>query len=148
MFGRPHLAFKESNIRSQIVTGVAAALLTACAASHPAGHASPTPVQSSGPLLTLPGPSGPALLAASGRGSRTLPRFQVTKPWSVAWAYDCAGVSREAQFQIFPTDADPNVVLNAVDQITARGQGVAHYTATGSMYLIVNTQCAWTLRAS
>jgi hypothetical protein len=130
---------------------VAAALLTACAASHPLGHASPTPVLSSGPLLTLPSPpgrSGPALLAASGRGARTLPKFQTTKPWILSWAYDCAGVSREAQFQIFPTDADPNVVLNAVDQITARGQGVAHYTATGTMYLIVNTQCAWALRAS
>jgi hypothetical protein len=108
-------------------------------------------VPSRGPLLTLPaasGPAGPALLVASGRGVRTLPKFQTTKPWNLSWAYDCAGVSPEAQFQIFPTDADPNVVLDAVDQITARGQGTGRYTATGNLYLIVNTQCAWTLRVS
>ena len=109
----------------------------------------PTGPPSTSASLALPSTSNSkTLLTLTGKGDRTTQKFTVQGPWSLDYAYDCSNAPNATNFQIFPTNTDPNVLVNAVNEITKTGMGGQSYTTPGSFYLLVNTQCHWSLRVS
>ena len=137
--------------RSLLALTAALATLSACSsgtpkAAPPAVSKSPAAVRST--QLAIPAATGTLLLALSGRGRQTTKAFTVSKPWSVNWNYDCDDSSGLTNFQIYPTSSDPNVIVNTINALSARGHGRTGYAPTGRFYLIVNTSCAWSVRVA
>jgi hypothetical protein len=123
------------------------ALPTACSSST-AAKGSGTP-NAAGPSLAVPAPaSGAALLTVAGKAGETTQKLTLRGPWTLAWAYDCSGTSGETNFQIFPTDTDPNVIVSPVNELTGRGSGAQRYSSSGTFYFIVKTLCYWRFQVS
>jgi hypothetical protein len=136
-----------------VAVTAATAALCACSGGAPKATtraavktAAPAASPSARRTLPIPAGSGTSLLALAGRGSQTTKPFTVSKAWSVSWSYDCTGTSGLTNFQIYPTSSDPNVIVNTINALSAKGRGHTAYAPAGRFYLIVNTTCDWSLR--
>lgn len=91
--------------------------------------------------------AGVVLLRLTGSGTKTTRKFTAAGDWDLAWSYDCSSFGYDGNFQVFPTSSDPLATLNLVNQLGRKDSGVEHYHEGGTIYLEVNSECDWTIRA-
>jgi hypothetical protein len=85
------------------------------------------------------------LYSQTGTGTTTTRRFNAPDNWDLTWAYNCSNFGNSGNFQVYITGADQDTGVN---QLGPGGQGVEHYHQGGSIYLEVNSECAWQIRAT
>ena len=93
-----------------------------------------------------PGGTHDVLRAFVGTGNRTTSQFTVAphSQWELRWSYKCAARSPRGRLVIRAGNAAGSGV--SVDAAGAAGQGSAWtYSGAGSHYLVVLTNCAWTI---
>jgi hypothetical protein len=93
-----------------------------------------------------PGGQRDVLRAFVGTGNRTTSQFTVAphSRWELRWSYKCAARSPRGRLVIREGNAAGSGV--SVDAAGAAGQGSAWtYSDTDTHYLVVLTNCAWTI---
>jgi hypothetical protein len=85
------------------------------------------------------------LLVAKGNGVKDLPRFSTTGDWSLHYAFDCRAFGSKGNFVV--TDSGDNFGIYA-NQLATKGADTSSESSTGSIKLSVNSECAWTIKAT
>lgn len=92
-----------------------------------------------------PAPTPQILLDVEGSGIKTTQRFQAPDEWAIAWSYDCSGsYGGNGNFQIYVKGDAMDVAANALG---VSGHDVSYEHSGGSVYLEMNSECAWHVRA-
>ena len=104
-------------------------------------------------MASCNGPAGSTqphvLLQTSGSGNQTTSPFTASRPWSIAWSFDCGADSGGSFFLDLynATDHTPDFKNRG---IAAEGEQKAadttRFANPGMFYLEVTTTCAWTIR--
>ena len=95
------------------------------------------------------GPHESVLLQTSGGGTQTTATFTASRPWSIAWSFDCgAGTGGSFFVDVYnASDYTPDFKNRG---IAAEGEqtaaDTAHFANPGTFYLGITTTCAWTIR--
>jgi hypothetical protein len=99
----------------------------------------PTPSEAAG--LTL---------SVTGSGINTTQSFAVAGSWDLIWSYDCGNFGTQGNFivNIYDGDGSPSFTNVGVNQLGALGSGVEHYHSGGSFYLVIISECNWSVSAS
>jgi hypothetical protein len=95
-----------------------------------------------------PAPSHAVLLQQHGSGTATTKRFTAPADWDLAWSYDCAAFGSQGNFQVFPNSNNAFASLVPVNQLGRSGKGVEHYHEGGQIYLEINSECSWSVKAT
>jgi hypothetical protein len=106
--------------------------------------ATPSATASAGTASGRPG----VLARFSGSGAETTRRFTVpgSGNWALKWSYNCAALGSKGNFIVTEDQADMTGV--SVNELGLQGHGVTHgYGDAGRHYLVVNSECAWSLTA-
>jgi hypothetical protein len=133
---------------------------TQAAPEQPA-PAKPTPKSVPAPTESQPTPaptqpqSAPAaapaamqtLLNISGSGSKTTESFTAAGDWNLIWSYDCSNFDTQGNFQVTAYDpsGQPDFSINPVNELGASGSDTEYYHQGGTYYLVVNSECNWTV---
>lgn len=100
---------------------------------------------SSQPVASQPAAGPVTLLDTSGNGIKDLPRFTATGDWTMTYTFDCSAFGQAGNFQV--TDAGDNFGVYA-NQLAMTGGDSTSEQNTGAVKLSVNSECAWTLKAT
>jgi hypothetical protein len=66
--------------------------------------------------------------------------------WALKWSYNCASLGSQGSFMVTEDQADASGVT--VNELGLQGHGLTHaYSDAGRHYLVVNSECSWTLAA-
>lgn len=95
-----------------------------------------------------PAPSHAVLLQQHGSGTATTKRFTAPADWDLSWSYDCAAFGSQGNFQVFPNSNNALAGLVPVNQLGRSGKGVEHYHEGGQIYLEINSECSWSVKAT
>lgn len=95
-----------------------------------------------------PTPATQTLLDLTGSGTKTTQKFTAGGDWDLNWTYNCAKFSSQGNFQvmIYNGDGSMSVDNSIVNQLGSKDSGVEHYHTGGTFYLVVNSECAWTIK--
>jgi hypothetical protein len=100
---------------------------------------------------TTPPPAPAVLYQQSGSGTASTPDFTAPTNWNIAWSYNCATFGQSGNFVVSVTQAGTGVMASTEDapinQLGPSGSGVQHYHYGGKLYLTVNSECSWTIKA-
>jgi hypothetical protein len=116
------------------------------ASGHPSTAASSAPPSKGGAKALKP---AAVLRTFTGSGSQTTGRFTVpgSGNWALKWSYTCVSYGSAGNFIV---DEDGGKDLNGVN-VNALGNGssgITHvYGDAGRHYLVVNSECDWTMSA-
>lgn len=83
------------------------------------------------------------VLSESGHGVKTTAKFTVHGDWDLKYTYDCASFGMQGNFAVMTGGDLPDVLVN---EIGKKGGDVTHQHDGGTLYLSVNSECAWTLK--
>ena len=90
------------------------------------------------------------LMKASGGGTQTTATFTASRPWSIAWAFDC-GAGSGGSFFVDIYNASDRTPDFKNQGIAAEGEQQAadtsHFASPGTFYLQITTTCSWRLTA-
>jgi len=121
-----------------IMSGVSQSTL-----SNSAHRASRTPARTAHRRPT-PAPTPQILLDVQGSGIKTTQRFQAPDEWAIVWSYDCSGTyGGNGNFAIMVEGDHMDVAAN---QLGVSGHDVSYEHSGGSVYLEMNSECAWHVR--
>jgi|GEM_PF-5640570 len=118
-------------------------------ASITTGAASTTTPPASSTTSAPPAPT--SLLDVSGSGSKSTQTFTAPANWNLNWSYDCSKfLGGTGNFQVYIYNADGTLNdATGVNQLGASGSDTEYYhNAAGSLYLVVNSECSWTVVAT
>ena len=87
------------------------------------------------------------LLSLSGSGMKSTQTLSVPQEWSLAWTYDCSSFGQEGNFivSVYNSDGTPSDV-SGVNQLGRSGSDTEYFHQGGNLYLVVNSECRWTIR--
>lgn len=88
-------------------------------------------------------PKPVTVLSESGNGVKTTAKFTVHGDWDLKYTYDCASFGMQGNFAVMTGGDLPDVLVN---EIGKKGGDVTHQHDGGTLYLSVNSECAWTLK--
>jgi|SRR5579863_8126236 len=91
-----------------------------------------------------PAPTPEILLDVEGSGIKTTQRFQAPGEWAIVWSFDCSNFEGSGNF-VISVDGDVSDV--AANQLAANGRDVSYEHAGGNVYLEINSECDWHVRA-
>jgi hypothetical protein len=80
----------------------------------------------------------------SGSGIHSTETFYVNSEWMLEWSYDCSNFGNEGNF-IVTVSGDTDAV--AVNQLGSGDSGIEYMHAGGNVYLEINSECSWTVKA-
>jgi hypothetical protein len=89
-------------------------------------------------------PTPQVLLDVEGSGIKTTQRFQVPDEWAIGWSYDCSNFGGSGNFIV---SVDGDVSDTAANQLGASGHDVSYEHSGGNVYLQINSECDWHVRA-
>lgn len=99
--------------------------------------------------------SGPALLALTGSGTNTTPRFIVSGDWDLTWRYDCttSPMMTTLKMGLFEIEVETgsgelSIENQPVIQTGLKAAGTEHYHHGGTFYLQVMSYCDWSVRVT
>lgn len=148
-------AYATSRGRWWALGGVSAAIVAAAVVAvvlaTTRSHGSHGPASSS-PATTaaLPVITG-TLLTQSGSGTATTATFAAGSPWELDWSYDCSGAPGDVGNLVIDvsqaTASAAAVSYAPVEEIGKGGSGAVRYANGGQLYLVVHSECSWTLTA-
>ena len=91
------------------------------------------------------------LYQQSGSGTASTPNFTTPTNWSIDWTYDCSAFGSQGNFAVEVEQAGTGTMASIADlpitQLGASGSGVQSYHYGGKLYLSVDSECAWTIKA-
>ncbi len=89
------------------------------------------------------------VLSVRGSGTTTTQTFTVGDEWDLVWSYNCAGFSDGTGNFIVSIErkAGGYSSLIGVNQLGAHGDSTEHYHDGGTLYLEVNSECNWAIKA-
>ena len=87
------------------------------------------------------------LLKLSGSGMKSTQTLSVPQEWSLTWTYDCSSFGQKGNFivSVYNSDGTPSDV-SGVNQLGRSGSDTEYFHQGGSLYLVVNSECQWTIR--
>ena len=92
------------------------------------------------------------LLNLQGSGQESTDQFTVglvAGQWYLGWAYNCANVGYEGNFNYFVDEGtSPDFNDNGPNQLGMSGSGVEHYYDTGTFNLQISTACNWAIKVT
>lgn len=97
-------------------------------------------------------PSTPTVLyQQNGSGSASSPNFTAPTNWNIEWTYNCSALGSSGNFMVTVSQAGTGSLASLEDlpinQLGTSGSGVQHYHYGGKLYLAVNSECSWTIKA-
>lgn len=94
-------------------------------------------------------PAGPVtLLTLSGNGIKNSQTFTTTGPWTIAYSYDCSSFGSQGNFAITVADSSGGLKGVPVNELGAKGSSSTQDYDTGDLHLEMNSECAWTVKAT
>jgi hypothetical protein len=92
-----------------------------------------------------PKPTAKTVLTESGDGVKSTVRFTVHGDWDLHYTYNCANFGMQGNFAVTSNGGDfPDVLVN---ELGKKGSDVTHVHDGGTLYLDVNSECNWTIKA-
>lgn len=92
------------------------------------------------------------LLDLQGSGQESTDQFTVglvAGQWYLGWAYNCANVGYEGNFNYFVNEGtSPDFNDNGPNQLGMSGSGVEHYYDAGTFNLQIFTACNWAIKVT
>jgi hypothetical protein len=89
-------------------------------------------------------PKPHVLIDVEGSGIKTTQRFVAPDEWALAWTYDCSNFGSSGNFVISVEGDSTDVAANQLGQ---SGHDVSYEHSGGNVYLEINSECAWHVRA-
>ena len=154
----PKKKHRARNVSLGIIGGAAVIIIAAAAASG--GNASnnsatanaPGAVVATGaPAHTSAAPAAPAkrvVLVGSGSGIKNTADFTTGSDWSIAYTFNCKSFGSEGNFQIYVYDGSDLSDVPANDLATKGGATSYEHGESGTHYLQINSECAWTVKVT
>jgi hypothetical protein len=138
-------------------------IIIGIAASASGGKGSPPPTtaasvattttsstSTTAPTTTVP-PAPVVLYQQAGSGTSSTTNFTAPTNWNIEWSYNCATAGGQGNFIVSVTQAGTGIAAStedtAINQLGASGSGVQHYHYGGKLYLTINSECSWTIKA-
>ena len=90
------------------------------------------------------GENGGAGLDASGSGAHSTQTFTVPTNWTLAWSYDCSTFGSSGNFVVNVQGAS----VLGVNELGSGGSGTESYHSGGTVWLEINSECSWQVKAS
>jgi hypothetical protein len=90
------------------------------------------------------GENGGAGLSTSDSGSHSTQTFTVPPNWKLAWSYDCSAFGSSGNFMVDVQGAS----VQGVNELGSGGSGTESYHSGGTVWLEINSECSWQLKAS
>jgi cytoskeletal protein RodZ len=111
---------------------------------------STTTTSTTTPTTTIP-PASTVLYQQAGSGTASTPNFTAPTDWNVEWSYNCATFGQQGNFVVTieqaGTGAMASIEDTPINQLGMSGSGTQHYHYGGKLYLTVNSECSWTIKA-
>jgi hypothetical protein len=82
----------------------------------------------------------------SGSGIKSTQRFNVPDDWDLYWTYDCSNFENHGNFIVMYYDSS-GIPNEAVNELGSGGSDVTHLHNGGDIYLEVNSECDWHIKA-
>jgi hypothetical protein len=102
------------------------------------------PTTTSAPTTTAP-PTPKVLLTTSGSGIQTTTKFTTPTTWTLNWSYTCSTAGTDSgNFIVTVNGATTD---GGVNELGAGSSGVQHFHQGGNVYLGINSECSWTIKA-
>ena len=68
--------------------------------------------------------------------------------WDVEWTYDCSAYGSEGNFHFVGyTSGGGLTSIFGPNQLGPGGSGTEYYHEGGSIYLSINSECSWSIKA-
>jgi hypothetical protein len=114
------------------------------ATTAPAAAPTTTAAKAAAPAKPKPAPKPVTVLTEHGTGIKNTVKFTVHGDWDLHYTYDCANFGMQGNFAVTGMGGDfPNVMVNELDE---KGTDTTHQHDGGTMYLQINSECAWTIK--
>jgi hypothetical protein len=107
-------------------------------------HAASKASSRTGHHKTAPAPRPQILLDVEGSGIKTTQRFQAPDEWAIAWSFDCSNSGGSGNFIV---SVDGDISDTAANQLASSGHDVSYEHSGGNVYLEINSECDWHVRA-
>lgn len=86
------------------------------------------------------------VLRAKGSGPHTTQTFMVPHMWDLQWSYLCSKQKKPGIFRVFTyRDNGHRLSVQPVIQRGIRGHGTEYYHRGGSLYLVIKSDCNWSV---
>lgn len=86
------------------------------------------------------------VLNITGSGIHTTETFQVNDEWALAWSYDCSNFENSGNF-IVNVEGDGSGYDAGVNELGSSNSGTEYFHHGGSVYLTINSECDWAVKA-
>jgi hypothetical protein len=155
----PRKSHKVRNVTLMVLGGFVALAVIAGVAGGGAknknsGQAADNSVVNAGDAGRPAGTKAPAaaavapktLLDAKGDGIKKTGTFAVTRPWKLAYSFDCAGFGGKGNFQVMLYDGTSLADILTNDLAASGNTTTNAYTTGGALHLEINSECSWHVR--
>lgn len=113
-------------------------------ATTPATAPTTTTAKAAAPAKPKPAPKPVTVLTEHGTGIKNTVKFTVHDDWDLTYTYNCSNFGMQGNFAVTGMGGDfPNVMVNELD---TKGSDTTHQHDGGTMYLQINSECAWTIK--
>jgi hypothetical protein len=115
------------------------------AVSAPASSAPASPAAAT--AAPAPRPAAPHVIATfSASGIENTAKFTVPANWTLHWSYNCSAFGQAGNFAVLE-DGGADFGGATVNELGTAGHGITHaYGDSGSHYLEVDSECAWSMQ--
>ncbi|MFI1091083.1 hypothetical protein [Streptomyces sp. NPDC020917] len=112
----------------------------------PAKSEAPKATKAAAPAKASAAPKPKVVLAESGHGIKNTVRFTVHGDWDLRYTYNCSSFGYQGNFIVTGMGGDfPDVMVN---EMGMKGSDVTHQHDGGTIYLQVDSECNWTVKAT
>jgi hypothetical protein len=135
-------------------------VIVAAVASHGSGPAASTAAQApqtsaaavSSPSAASSSPAAAAPAAVrtvatfSGSGTENTPQFTVSDTWKLDYTFSCAAFGQSGNFQVFEDGGSDFNGVTVNELSDGQSGSTWAYGDAGTHYLVVNSECSWTVK--
>jgi hypothetical protein len=117
----------------------------AASSSQPATTTAPATHSAAPAAKPKPKATATTVLTEHGTGIKNTVKFTVHGDWDLNYTYNCASFGMQGNFAVTGMGGDfPDVMVN---ELGTKGTDTTHQHDGGTMYLQVNSECSWTIKA-
>lgn len=130
---------------------VVAALIVLLAVHHGPGNASSS-TTTSAPAATTTTLPPITLLVRTGSGTATTGTFRAPPVWQLEYVFNCSAAPGDEGNLVVNVGRAPGQPVvpdfQPVEAFGPKGRGVVNYHVGGAVYLVINSECSWAVRAA
>jgi hypothetical protein len=152
---------RDSTLRVAVIVG--AVVIVALAGGCNKSNSSPASTSTTAATATTAGSSrtttpattttaaSSVLFQQTGSGTASTPNFTTPTNWDIDWSYNCSNFGTQGNFAVTVEQAGTGTMASIEDlpinQLGESGSGVQSYHYGGKLYLSVDSECDWTIKA-